>query len=147
MEKKISTKEILAGMLGCQELIDDLGLELKKKSLLECFEEVIERARKNREFGREYDEYFCLNDKLIAAKRFELETIAEEYGISEWQAALFAIVIELCKGDDVNQRRLAEQLKTSFVSFLSLEKDLLELEKLRLIKRNKWGSIRVSRGF
>ena len=145
MEKKISTKEILAGMLGCQELIDDLGLELKKKTLLECFEEVIERARKNREFGREYDEYFCLNDKLIAAKRFELETIAEEYGISEWQAALFAIVIELCKGDDVNQRRLAEQLKTSFVSFLSLEKDLLELEKLRLIKRNKWGSIRVSR--
>jgi DNA polymerase III delta prime subunit len=145
MEKKKSTREILASMLECENLIDDLGLELKKKSLLECFEEVIERARKNREFGREYDEYFCLNDKLIAAKRFELETIAQEYGISEWQAALFAIVIELCKGDDVNQRRLAEQLKTSFISFLSLEKDLLELEKLRLIKRNKWGMIRVSR--
>ena len=145
MEKKKSTREILASMLECENLIDDLGLELKKKSLLECFEEVIERARKNREFGREYDEYFCLNDKLIAAKRFELETIAQEYGISEWQAALFAIVIELCKGDDVNQRGLAEQLKTSFISFLSLEKDLLELEKLRLIKRNKWGMIRVSR--
>ncbi|NMB37934.1 MAG: AAA family ATPase [Bacteroidales bacterium] len=143
MEKKKSTKEILASMPECKNLIDDLGLELKKKSLLECFEEVIERAR-NREYGRGYDEYFSLDDKLIAAKRFELETIAEEYGISEWQAALFAIVLELSKGDCISQGRLAERLKTSFISYLSIEKDLRELEKKFLIKINRRGLISVS---
>ena len=94
MEKKKSTKEVLASMPDCQELIDDLGLELKKKTLLECFEEVIEKARRDTEYGRNYGERFCLDDKLIAAKRFELETIADAYGINERQAALFAIIIE-----------------------------------------------------
>jgi len=144
MEKKISTKEILAGMLGCQELIDDLGLELKNKTLLECFEEVIERARRDREYSRDYGDYFSLDDKLIAAKRLELETIAEEYGISEWQAALFAIVIELCKGEDIRQGQLVERLKTSFISYLSIEKDLRELEKKFLIKINNRDCISVS---
>ena len=144
MEKKISTKEILAGMLGCQELIDDLGLELKNKTLLECFEEVIERARRDREYSRDYGDYFSLDDKLIAAKRLELETIAEEYGISEWQAALFAIVIELCNGEDIRQGQLVERLKTSFISYLSIEKDLRELEKKFLIKINNRDFISVS---
>jgi len=143
MEKKKSTKEVLASMPDCQELIDDLGLELKKKTLLECFEEVIEKARRDTEYGRNYGERFCLDDKLIAAKRFELETIADAYGINERQAALFAIIIELTKGDDVNKRTISEQLTTSFVSYLSFEKDLILLEKMRLIKRGSWGVLRI----
>jgi len=130
-------------MPDCQELIDDLGLELKKKTLLECFEEVIEKARRDTEYGRNYGERFCLDDKLIAAKRFELETIADAYGINERQAALFAIIIELTKGDDVNKRTISEQLTTSFVSYLSFEKDLILLEKMRLIKRGSWGVLRI----
>ena len=143
MEKKKSTKEVLASMPDCQELIDDLGLELKKKTLLECFEEVIEKARRDTEYGRNYGERFCLDDKLITAKRFELETIADAYGINERQAALFAIIIELTKGDDVNKRTISEQLTTSFVSYLSFEKDLILLEKMRLIKRGSWGVLRI----
>lgn len=126
------------------ELVDELGLEVKNKTLLECFDEVVEYSRRDSDNCRHYDCYYEFNDTLLKEKQYELSIIANAYGISITQAALLALLIEMCKGDDVDRKSLTEQFKIKYVSFLSYEKDLKELQQLKLISKCRWGNLRVS---
>ena len=69
--------------------------------------------------------------------------LAEQFGITEKQAVLFAIVLEMSKGDEFSKSDLARALKTNFVNLLSYEEDLKALEKGYLIRRCRWGKIQV----
>jgi len=143
MATKKSVSSVFPDNENVQELVKALDLEMVEKPLLQCFEEVIASARRSWEHRYRFEYYYLLNEELMNSKKVELQTIAEAYGINERQAALLAIVIELSSGDEVSKKDLAEQMKTSFVTYLSYENDLVELEKLRLIKIGDWHGIKI----
>lgn len=66
--------------------------------------------------------------------------------ISTKQAVLFSIIVEISRCDDFSKKDLAYKLKTSFVQLLSYEDDLRALEGALIIKRGRWGNMRVVEG-
>lgn len=144
METKETIDKMFPGNEALDELAQELGLEIKNKTLLECLDDVVEYARRDNHESRHYDCYYQFNDDLLKSKHYELSVIANAYGISITQAALLSLLIELCKGDDVDRKSLTEQFKIKYVSFLSYEKDLRELQQQKLISKCRWGNLKVS---
>jgi len=144
----METDETLNGLLSendaIKRLVEDFDLEIKKKSLLECFDDILEYARVESDNLRHYDCYYRFNESLMNAKEVELNVIAKAYGLTNTQAALLALMVELCKGGDVNRENITEQLQIKYVSFLSYEKDLVVLQKKKLIKKCRWGNLKVA---
>lgn len=144
METNKTIERMFPDNEALNELVDELGLEVKNKTLLECFDDVVEYSRRDSDNCRHYDYYYEFNDILLKEKHYELSVIANAYGISITQAALLALLIEMCKGNDVNRKSLTDQFKIKYVSFLSYEKDLKELQQLKLISKCRWGNLKVS---
>lgn len=144
METNETIEKLFAGNETLNELVDELGLEVKNKTLLECFDDVVEYSRRDSDNCRHYDYYYEFNDTLLKEKHYELSIIANAYGTSITQAALLALLIEMCKGDDVDRKSLTDQFKIKYISFLSYEKDLMQLQKMKLISKCRWGNLKVS---
>ena len=87
--------------------------------------------------------FYRFDDKLMGEVKTPAEFLAERMGITPKQAVLFSIIVEMSKCDEFTKRELADKLKTSFVELLSYEEDLKALEKALIIKRGRWGKIRV----
>ena len=79
---------------------------------------------------------------MVKVKR-DAQYIAEQFVITQKQAILFAIILEMSKGDELSKSQLSKALKTDFVKFLSYEEDLKALERSLLIQKNRWGRISV----
>ena len=123
-------------------LAKELGLELQQKTLLECFEEVVNYSRKEVPY-RDFNCAYAFNEDLLTSMHMELAQIADAYGITERQAALFAIIIEICEGDEVTKKDISDRMQANFVTYLTYERDFIELEKKCLLQRCRWGRIRV----
>lgn len=87
--------------------------------------------------------YYRYDAKLIEEVRESAEFLADKMAITSKQAVLFSIIVEMSKCDELSKRELADNLKTSFVELLSYEDDLIALEKALIIKRGRWGNLRV----
>lgn len=87
--------------------------------------------------------YYRLDEKLMKEVKKPAEFLAKKMAITAKQAVLFSIIIDISKCDDVSKREMADKLKTNFVQFLSYEDDLKALEGALIIKRGRWGGIRV----
>lgn len=87
--------------------------------------------------------FYRFDDKLMEEVKTPAEFLAERMDITQKQAVLFSIIVEMSKCDEFTKRELADKLKTSFVELLSYEEDLKALEKALIIKRGRWGKIRV----
>ena len=88
-------------------------------------------------------EYYRFDEKLLEEVRDPAEFLAGKMDITPKQAVLFSIIVEMSKCDDFSKRELSDKLKTSFVQLLSYEDDLKALESALVIKRGRWGKIRV----
>lgn len=88
-------------------------------------------------------EYYRYDEKLIEEVREDAEFLSEKMDITPKQAVLFAIIVEISKCDEFSKRELSDNLKTSFVELLSYEEDLKALESALVIRRGRWGKIRV----
>lgn len=113
-------------------------------TVISAIEEIIKTASYEEEskFGGT-SEYYRYDEKLMTEVRKPAEYLAEKMAISEKQAVLFSIIVEISKCDDFSKRDLADKFKTSFVQLLSYEDDLRALERALIIKRGRWGRIRV----
>ena len=87
--------------------------------------------------------YYRFDEKLIGEVKEYAEYLAERMDLTPKQVVLFSIIVEMSKCDDFSKRELADKLKTSFIELLSYEEDLKALEKALVIKRSRWGKIRI----
>ena len=143
MDTKETIAELFPGNESMAALVDELGLELKEKTLLECFEEVIDYAQHETTRGHRLEVSYSFDEGLMRSKKLELDRIAREYGITNTQAALLALLIEMTKGHDVDKQTLTSQLEMKYISFLQYDKDLYELQKKRLLVKCRWGNYRI----
>ena len=87
--------------------------------------------------------YYRFDEKLIGEVKEYAEYLAERMDLTPKQVVLFSIIVEMSKCNDFSKRELADKLKTSFIELLSYEEDLKALEKALIIKRSRWGKIRI----
>lgn len=87
--------------------------------------------------------YYRFDEKLMGEVKEYSEYLAERMDLTPKQVVLFSIIVEMSKCDEFTKRELADKLKTSFVELLSYEEDLKALEKALIIKRSRWGKIRI----
>ena len=87
--------------------------------------------------------YYRFDEKLMGEVKEYAEYLAERMDLTPKQVVLFSIIVEMSKCDDFSKRELADKLKTSFIELLSYEEDLKALEKALIIKRSRWGKIRI----
>lgn len=112
-------------------------------TVLSAIEEIIKQASYVEDDKYGPSEYYRFDEKLMMEVSRPAEFLAGKMGITPKQAILFSFIVEMSKCDDISKRDLAEKLKTSFVQLLSYEVDLKALEGALLIKRTRWGKIRV----
>ena len=114
------------------------------KTVLSAIGEIIKTASYEEEekFGGS-SEYYRFDEKLLEEVRDSAEFLAGKMDITPKQAVLFSIIVEMSKCDEFSKRELSDKLKTSFVQLLSYEDDLKVLESALIIKRGRWGKIRV----
>ena len=125
-------------------LIEDFEAEPVKKDILGSMERILEEA---------YCETCCdhyrfhhkyrYDDALMKKVESDASFLAEQFRISEKQAVLFTIILDMSRGDEVSKSDLSIVLKSNFVHFLSYEKDLTTLECALLLKRTSWGKILI----
>ena len=113
-----------------------------KRTVLSALENII-KAAKHEEDDRFDRVFFSYDDALMEKVKEDSKYLAEQFEITPKQAVLFAIVLEMSKGDEFSKSDLARALKTNFVNLLSYEEDLKALEKGYLIRRCRWGKIQV----
>lgn len=113
-----------------------------KRTVLSALENII-KAAKHEDDDRFDRVFFSYDDALMEKVKKDAQFIAEQFVITRKQAILFAIILELSRGDEFTKSELARALKTDFVKFLSYEEDLKALEKSLLIQKNRWGRISV----
>lgn len=115
------------------------------KTVLSAINVIIKAAMYEKEdrYGGSED-YFKFDEELLSKVKKDAEFLAEQFSITSKQAVLFSIIIEMSKGDEFTKKDLAFRLKTNFVELLSYDEDLKTLEAALLIKRCRWGRIRVS---
>ena len=114
------------------------------RTVLSAIEEIIKTASYEEEgrYGGS-SSYYRFDEKLMDEVRESAEYLAEKMDITPKQAVLFSIIVEMSKCDEFSKRELADRLKTSFIQLLSYEDDLRALESALVIKRSRWGKIRV----
>lgn len=115
-----------------------------KRTVLSAIAEIVKAAtyEEERRFGGS-SSYYRFDEKLIEDVCESAEYLAEKMDITPKQAVLFSIIVEMSKCQDFSKKDLAERLKTSFIQLLSYEDDLKALESALVIKRSRWGQIRV----
>lgn len=114
----------------------------RKRTILSALEHII-NAAKHEDEDRFDRVYFSYDDALMQKVNKDSKFLADQFGITPKQAVLFAIVLEMSKGDEFTKSDLARALKTNFINLLSYEEDLKALEKGYLIRRCRWGKIQV----
>ena len=114
----------------------------RKRTILSALEHII-NAAKHEDDDRFNGVFFLYDDALMEKVKKDSKYLAEQFEITPKQAVLFAIVLEMSKGDEFSKSDLARALKTNFVNLLSYEEDLKALEKVLLIRRCRWGKIQV----
>ena len=113
-----------------------------KRTVLSALENIIKAAK--HEGDDRFDRvFFSYDDALMEKVKEDSKYLAEQFEITPKQAVLFAIILEMSKGDEFCKSNLAMALKTNFVNLLSYEEDLKALEKGYLIRRCRWGKIQV----
>lgn len=115
-----------------------------KYTVISAIAEIIKTAsyEEEKRFGGTSD-YYRFDEKLMKEVNKPAKFLAGKMAITTKQAVLFSIIVEFSKCDDFSKRDLANKLKTSFVQLLSYEDDLKALEGALIIKRGRWGKIRV----
>lgn len=116
----------------------------KNMSVLTAIERIIKTAmyKEEGEFGSS-SIYYRYDKKLIETVHEDADFLAKQMDITPKQAVLFSIIIEMSKCDEFSKRDLSDKLKTSFIQLLSYEDDLKALESALIIKRGRYGKIRV----
>lgn len=114
----------------------------RKRTILSALEHII-NAAKHEDEDRFDRVFFSYDDALMQNVNKDSIFLADQFGITPKQAVLFAIVLEMSKGDEFTKSDLARALKTNFINLLSYEEDLKALEKGYLIRRCRWGKIQV----
>lgn len=117
----------------------------ENKTVLSSIAAIIKSASYMEEarFGRD-SQYYRYDEGLIEEVREDAAYLSERMDITIKQAVLFSIIVEMSKCDEFSKRDLADKLKSSFVELLSYEEDLRSLENALIIKRGRYGRIRVS---
>ena len=113
-----------------------------KRTVLSALENII-KAAKHEDDDRFDRVFFSYDDSLMEKVKKDSKFLAGQFEITPKQAVLFAIVLEMSKGDEFTKSDLARALKTNFINLLSYEEDLKALEKGYLIRRCRWGKIQV----
>ena len=113
-----------------------------KRTVLSALENII-KAAKHEDDDRFDRVFFSYDDSLMEIVKKDSTFLAGQFEITPKQAVLFAIVLEMSKGDEFTKSDLARALKTNFINLLSYEEDLKALEKGYLIRRCRWGKIQV----
>ena len=121
-----------------------MAVSKEKYTVISAIAEIINTASYEEEdkFGSTSD-YYRLDEKLMKEVKKPAEFLAKKMAITTKQAVLFSIIVDISKCDDVSKRELSNKLKTNFVQLLSYEDDLKALEGALIIKRGRWGGIRV----
>ena len=144
----MDTKETIAKLFPENEsmnaLVDELGLELKEKTLLECFEEVIKCMQRVDDNSFYSCDNLRFDERIITTKKVEINQIARAYGVTPLQALLLAAMTEVCKGDDIDRKHLSHDLGMTYIDFIKYDRDLETLQALKLVKRCRWGNLKVS---
>lgn len=140
MDTNETVKNLFPGNEDIQGLVEELGLEFKEKTLIECFDEVIKCMR---EEDSDCVERLRFNERIISSRKPEIDQIAKAYGITPLQALLLAALMEACKGDDMDKKELTHYLMLSYIDFIKYDQDLESLQALKLVKRCRWGNIKV----
>ena len=113
-----------------------------KRTVLSALTNIIDVARHEDEH-RWDSAYYSYDDALLKKVQREAKYLAEQLEITPKQAVLFAIVLDMSKGDEFSKSDLSRALKTNFVQLLSYEEDLKALERAFLIQRCRWGKIQI----
>lgn len=106
-----------------------------EKNILGAMQRILDASYNYDEdsFGR--SGHYIFDDEIIQSIQPDTTYLAEQFGISENQAILFTIILDMLKGEAVTKYNLSNSLNCNIIQYLSLEKDLVALEKALLIKR------------
>lgn len=113
-----------------------------KRTVLSALTNIIDVARHEDEH-RWDSAYYSYDDALMKKVQRDAKFLAEQLEITPKQAVIFAIVLDMSKGDEFSKSDLSRALKTNFVQLLSYEEDLKALERAFLIQRCRWGKIQI----
>lgn len=83
------------------------------------------------------DIFYRLDMEHLKPVSDDIDYLAEQFGIEPSHAALFAILVELSKGADIDEETLSHKLQMSFIGLLGLEEAIQALEKARLVRRTR----------
>lgn len=138
MDSLINTNPDLKG------LIEDFEAEPVKKDILGSMERIIKEAscETNISYYR-YQHGYHYDDTLMKKVESDAAFLAEQFRISEKQAVLFTIILDMASGVEVSKSDLPIVLKSNFIHLLSFEKDLVALECALLIKRTGRGDFLI----
>ncbi len=138
MDSLINTNPDLKG------LIEDFEAEPVKKDILGSMERILEEAYCEACSDQcRFHHKYHYDDALMKKVESDASFLAEQFRISEKQAVLFTIILDMSRGDEVSKSDLSIVLKSNFVHFLSYERDLATLECALLLKRTGWGRILI----
>lgn len=113
-----------------------------KRTVLSALTNIINASK--HEVEDRYDCFtFSYDQAMMESVKKDSKYLAEQFEITQKQAVLFAIIVEMSKGDEFSKSDLTRALKTNYVNLLSYEEDLKALEKGYLISKCRWGKIQV----
>ena len=99
-----------------------------KRTVLSALTNIINASK--HEVEDRYDCFtFSYDQALMESVKKDSKYLAEQFEITQKQAVLFAIIVEMSKGDEFSKSDLTRALKTNYVNLLSYEEDLKALEK------------------
>ncbi|MBR4351987.1 MAG: AAA family ATPase [Bacteroidales bacterium] len=144
MTDKVKLDSLINDNPNLKGLIEDFEAEPVKKDILGSMERILKEAycETCSDLCRFHHKY-RYDDALMKKVEADASFLAEQFRISEKQAVLFTIILDMASGDEVSKSDLPIVLKSNFIHLLSFEKDLVALECALLIKRTGWGKFLI----
>ena len=110
-----------------------------KKDILGAMQRILDASHYYDEDSFKRSDCYKYEDEFLQSIKPDASFLSKQFKISEKQAVLLTIILEMVKREQISVSDLSEALKCNFIQLISLEKELSALEKALLIKRTNWG--------
>ena len=110
-----------------------------KKDILGAMQRILDASHYYDEDSFKRSDCYKYEDEFLQSIKPDASFLSKQFMISEKQAVLLTIILEMVKREQNSVSNLSEALKCNFIQLISLEKELSALEKALLIKRTNWG--------
>ncbi len=115
-------------------------------TILSAIESIVDASRFEKTAKNKKDEiYFKMDDELLLSIHPEAAFLAKEFSITEKQAVLFAIIIEVSQEEEFTVKDISRKLDISYIRFLSYEEEIHALEHAWLLRRDRWGKYYIGK--